>query len=423
MQEQDALFAAILEAPDDDAPRLVYADWLDEHGQPERAEFIRVQVELSRLPEDGPLAEALKAREGALLKAHADRWCQELPAWARRLAVYNQWERVYERGLPAAVITTAREFLKGAAGLFRRAPIRRVELRHLDNAVAVLLAACPHLAKVSALAVGENSLTDAGWRTLLGAPGLAGLTELRLHGGPGPDAARVLASSPHLARLQGLTVHYAPFGDLGLQELAASAHLAGLRDLRLIHTGITDEGARALAGSPLLSRLTALALVGNALSPAGSRALAGSPHQPGLAELELSGCPIRDEGAQALSRWPGAAGLKVLKLTGCGIEAAGARALAESPYLANLTRLELDYNQIRDEGVRALASSPHLGRLAHLRLRHCGMTEEGARALAESPRLTGLRTVAPGAGTTPAQMNRFLEILRPRYVPITWPIG
>ena len=42
----------ICEHPGDDTPRLVFADWLDEHGQEERAEFIRVQCELAtpRLP-------------------------------------------------------------------------------------------------------------------------------------------------------------------------------------------------------------------------------------------------------------------------------------------------------------------------------------------------------------------------------------
>jgi uncharacterized protein (TIGR02996 family) len=43
-----ALLARILASPEDDAPRLVYADWLDEHGEPARAEFIRVQCELAR---------------------------------------------------------------------------------------------------------------------------------------------------------------------------------------------------------------------------------------------------------------------------------------------------------------------------------------------------------------------------------------
>src|SRR5690242_5801815 len=50
MSEGDSLYQAILANPDDDAPRLVYADWLDEHGQPERAEFIRVQCAMARIP-------------------------------------------------------------------------------------------------------------------------------------------------------------------------------------------------------------------------------------------------------------------------------------------------------------------------------------------------------------------------------------
>jgi uncharacterized protein (TIGR02996 family) len=42
----------IIEHPDD-TPRLIYADWLEEHGEVERAEFIRVQVELARMDEAG----------------------------------------------------------------------------------------------------------------------------------------------------------------------------------------------------------------------------------------------------------------------------------------------------------------------------------------------------------------------------------
>ena len=47
--EQSAFIAAIVASQDDDLPRLVYADWLDEHGQSERAALIRVQCELRRV--------------------------------------------------------------------------------------------------------------------------------------------------------------------------------------------------------------------------------------------------------------------------------------------------------------------------------------------------------------------------------------
>ncbi len=53
MRQDNGFLEDITEHPDDDTPRLVYADWLDDHGQPERAEFIRVQCELARLGEPG----------------------------------------------------------------------------------------------------------------------------------------------------------------------------------------------------------------------------------------------------------------------------------------------------------------------------------------------------------------------------------
>jgi len=48
MSDRDALLAAVFDRPADDAPRLVYADWLDEHGEPAQAAFIRAQIELAR---------------------------------------------------------------------------------------------------------------------------------------------------------------------------------------------------------------------------------------------------------------------------------------------------------------------------------------------------------------------------------------
>lgn len=50
MTGADAFISTICQAPHEDAPRLVYADWLEERGDP-RAEFIRVQVELAGLRE------------------------------------------------------------------------------------------------------------------------------------------------------------------------------------------------------------------------------------------------------------------------------------------------------------------------------------------------------------------------------------
>jgi uncharacterized protein (TIGR02996 family) len=56
MSDEDALLAAIDANPEEDTPRLVYADWLDEQGQSIRAEFIRVEIAVKQFA-DLPTAE------------------------------------------------------------------------------------------------------------------------------------------------------------------------------------------------------------------------------------------------------------------------------------------------------------------------------------------------------------------------------
>jgi uncharacterized protein (TIGR02996 family) len=46
--EYRAHVAGVIAAPADDLPRLVLADWIEEHGDPDRANFIRVQCELAK---------------------------------------------------------------------------------------------------------------------------------------------------------------------------------------------------------------------------------------------------------------------------------------------------------------------------------------------------------------------------------------
>src|SRR3954464_7473516 len=50
--DETALVAAVQAAPQDDAPRLVYADWLQEHGDEDRAAYLRAVVRLMHPPED-----------------------------------------------------------------------------------------------------------------------------------------------------------------------------------------------------------------------------------------------------------------------------------------------------------------------------------------------------------------------------------
>jgi len=79
MDDRAALLRAIVESPDDDAPRLVYADWLDERGESDRAEFIRLQCAIHGSPMPDAEWKALVARCEALLAANEPRWMKEVP--------------------------------------------------------------------------------------------------------------------------------------------------------------------------------------------------------------------------------------------------------------------------------------------------------------------------------------------------------
>lgn len=76
MLEEQALLHSIIENPEDDLPRLVYADWLDDVNRPDRAEFIRVQVELARWKADE--AEVSLSRDGIARHAELRRREREL---------------------------------------------------------------------------------------------------------------------------------------------------------------------------------------------------------------------------------------------------------------------------------------------------------------------------------------------------------
>ena len=55
MDMNEAFVGSIAESLYDDTPRLVYADWLEDDGDADRAEFIRVQCELEPM-RDGTIA-------------------------------------------------------------------------------------------------------------------------------------------------------------------------------------------------------------------------------------------------------------------------------------------------------------------------------------------------------------------------------
>src|SRR5262245_43458423 len=102
MNDEDAFRKAVLADPDDDLPRLGFADWLEENGQPERAAFVRAQVRLAAMDEDDPARAALLRDEAAYLptaKRSVD-W-YDPPAWLKGLPQWVLEGLDFERGFPA----------------------------------------------------------------------------------------------------------------------------------------------------------------------------------------------------------------------------------------------------------------------------------------------------------------------------------
>src|SRR5947209_1034429 len=101
MTHDDAFLADVVADPDDDGVRLIYADYLDERGDP-LGEFIRVQIELEPLRDDydDPRANELRGREAELLREHRTSWLNEAAPLGDLDSPYSE-AFGFVRGLPA----------------------------------------------------------------------------------------------------------------------------------------------------------------------------------------------------------------------------------------------------------------------------------------------------------------------------------
>jgi uncharacterized protein (TIGR02996 family) len=361
--EHDAFLAAIIETPDDDAPRLVYADWLDEHGGRDadraRAEFIREQVRLHQLGDGAGFYGQWPHRLRDLHRKHARVWEKGLPEWATRRAVY-------ERGFIADVTATARQWLKDGALVRSLAPIQRLRL---DRPTGLLgeVASAGLLAGLTSFAAYDTTLTADDLQALANCSDLNGVTRLMLGRCRLGDAgARVLAGAPWLAGIEETYLSGNDFGPKGAAALGRVPFRC-LEDLDLFNNPLGDAGAAALMASPHLpAHLTRLILCLNRLGPASARAVAECAGLAGLSVLSLERNAVGDDGARALAESPHLAGLELLDLRETRITDKGAAALAASPHLAGLTQLDLYDNPIAGEGIFELLNSPHLKQLASL---------------------------------------------------------
>jgi uncharacterized protein (TIGR02996 family) len=200
-----------VEHPEDDVPRLVYADWLEERGDPARlarAEFIRLQCAWERSRRDGP-----GTRMNQLLVKYEREWLGELRPFLKG------WG--FRRGFVESARIGVNRFLAHADTLFRREPVRRLSIKG-GCKVMPAVASSPHLARLVELNLSNNRIDDAGARALAASPHLARLTNLHLNWNwIGDEGARALAASPFLKSLTDLGLWCNPIGSAGREALRA----------------------------------------------------------------------------------------------------------------------------------------------------------------------------------------------------------
>jgi uncharacterized protein (TIGR02996 family) len=381
--ETEGFLARVREVPDDDGPRLIFADWLDEQGD-SRGQFIRVQVALAKLPD-------LDRRRPELLRAQHDLLARFGEVWAapfRGLATGP----VFHRGFVEEVKVAARQFLGHGPALFAADPVRHLHLldlgghlgpvfspllarltgltvfaQHLGDPLARAVAECPHLAGLRALRLGRNRIGDAGAERLTGSPHLAALQDLDLAENElGEPAARALADCPRLAGLRRLELGRNTVGPAGAGAIAGSPHLRNLDVLGLAGNALGGPRLAVLPSAAAIGRVGVLDLRENRITAAGLRNILGA-EQTGLRELDLSdNHSLGDAGAEVLAEAPAVAGLRVLRLSGTSISDVGLELLAGSRGLSRLVVLDVSNNQIGDDGFRAVLESWSLRNLRRL---------------------------------------------------------
>lgn len=385
MTEREAFVAAIAANPGEDTPRLAFADWLQENGEDDRAQFVRLSCEVAacvrasdylRLwPDD--LNESCD-RTDELLKLRGPFWfdalyralgCEETGpppprGWAGRL-----WDRV------AGEHRFCRHnFDRNGGGSFRlhitgNGPVREIDVwRGLAEGINIDFGSpfpIPDFAEAVRLEPIHNlSFNFAAnprlWRSLDG-EGLSRTSNLglRLPASPGRRDSVALADlldSDNWAGLRELHawcpgVDHQAISHGSVHQLAHAPLLSGLQSL-IVNVGRTD--LPLLANSAHTRNLRELRVWGCDLPPLAADALCRATFRPNLETLDLSLNNLRDDGARRLTVvvWPR---LRKLDLGANGLTDACVPHLL--PLASQLAELSLATNHIEDDGARRLADA------------------------------------------------------------------
>jgi uncharacterized protein (TIGR02996 family) len=437
--DRDALLAAIRANPDEDTPRLMFADFLDESGEGEYAEFIRAQCEFARLTDDAgdsqglyeflvgrdyitlPAADwsridaglhrrtVLAARVAALLEAHADDWTPHLPddagvrwngfdrGFAHRLVLEDVAKAAEHgdrlRASAPAVTLVAGEFTDHTVEQLADAGLLGwISGLHLAGPAATGLRAFGHHREAAGVrTLAAHGDRDAVASALADAPHWTGLRALALSGHEvSASAAETLLLAPHLRKLRRLALSSDNSAAAGLRVLAAGGR--DLAALSLIDCDLDDDAAELLAACPDLANVRTLDVGHNRLTGRGVTALLCSPHLKNVAFLSLEGNSCAGLDAKRLAAAePG--GLRMLHAHGCPFRTPDVRALARCPRVRTLWYLDLDAAGIGSPAVRALVTGLRDFCPPILWMTHNRIDDRGLEELANWPAAAALRVL------------------------------
>ncbi len=197
------LLAAVIAHPDDDTPRLVYADWLEEQGSGQ-AELIRKQLRLAQT-KDWKAHQALEQEIATILDAG---WKDYAGATAKYADA-----KCFVRGFVDAVTMTIPAFEKHGAEVFAAQPVRRLRLKQRKWSPRELerLAAAPAMQQVRSLQIQQvDPRSDPlPLAALANGPGFAKLEELSFFScGHSPADWQAFFERLNAPRLKVLNTHY-----------------------------------------------------------------------------------------------------------------------------------------------------------------------------------------------------------------------
>ncbi|MGF1581676.1 MAG: TIGR02996 domain-containing protein [Gemmataceae bacterium] len=407
------LYQGILEEPDNDELRLIYADWCDENDDSERAEFIRIQIQLEDLGEYDDQYFDLKEREEELLVSHASRWTDEIRQELFRIGIdASDLNYHFQRGF-VEFLTPYKVWWPRLAMVRWIIPIgsprwmceRKDQFEQIVKGDGVV--------RLRSLAIKGSKVPARKLAKLLKSDLSRCVRKLDFVDG-GVDSQTVIyavAVSRHLTQLRDLNLSRTSLDDMAISALTKSPNVAKVRSLNLGWAHLRDTGFSAIAESTQLSQLQFLNVWANDITSASLHAFStfGGPGQ--LRELQMSYNTIGDDGAIALAHSTRLTKLQKLHAWRVGLGAKGAAALAESEFLGQLRELVCPCNAMQDRGATALARSTKLRMLSILDLSENNIGSQGARAFARALEkyLPNLRLLCLMGNPIPPKACRILK--------------